>query len=168
MIRKGFDLSQSCYAVSHSAEGHTTDHGQETRRQAAILAAVHAFRRTLTEFHRQLAAASQDSVSTSDVFALQFMAHTGDTTPTALAAFTGLTSGSVSTMLDRLEAAGFVTRKRDSQDRRVVTIQLVPGARQRLITVMLKAHREVGKMFDGWKIDEIEQLVGMLERLRST
>ena len=132
-----------------------------------MLAAIHAFRRTFTEFQRQLAAASGESVSTTDALALQFMAHAGDTTPRDIASFTGLTSGSVSIMLDRLEAAGFVTRKRDSKDRRVVTVKLVPGARQRLIGIMLEAHKEVGKMFDRWKVEEIEQLVGLLERMRT-
>ncbi len=132
-----------------------------------MLAAIHALRRSFTEFQRQLAAASGESVSTTDAFALQFMAHAGDTTPRDIVAFTGLTSGSVSIMLDRLEAAGFVTRKRNSKDRRVVTVQLVPGARQRLIGIMLEAHKGVGKVFNDWKLQEIEQLVGLLERMRA-
>jgi DNA-binding MarR family transcriptional regulator len=136
-------------------------------REAAVLAAIHALRRTLTEFQRHLAAASGDSISTSDAMALQYMAHAGDTTPRDIAAFTGLTSGSVTIMLDRLEAAGFVTRKRDSKDRRVVTVQLVPGARQRLIGIMLEAHKSVGMMFEGWKVEEIESLVALLERMRT-
>ncbi|MEK6986212.1 MAG: MarR family transcriptional regulator [Candidatus Thermoplasmatota archaeon] len=145
----------------HGAGGHGT------RREAAVLAAIHALRRSFTEFQRQLAAASGESVSTTDAFALQFMAHAGDTTPRDIVAFTGLTSGSVSIMLDRLEAAGFVTRKRNSKDRRVVTVQLVPGARQRLIGIMLEAHKGVGKVFNDWKLQEIEQLVGLLERMRA-
>lgn len=137
-----------------------------TRRAAAVLAAIHALRRTFTEFQRQLAAASGDAVSGADAFALQFIAHAGDTTPGDIAAFTGLTSGSVTTLLDRLEAAGFVTRSRSTKDRRVVTVQLVPGARQRVMAMMLEAHQGVGRMFDGWKVGEVEQLVALLERMR--
>lgn len=135
------------------------------RRDAAMLTAIHAFRRTLTEFQRRLGAAAGDSISTADVFALQFMAHVGDTTPGDLARFTGLTSGSVSTMLDRLEDAGYIQRKKGAKDRRVVVVQLKPGARQRLVAAMLTAHDEVGKMFSGWNATDIEALVALLERL---
>jgi DNA-binding MarR family transcriptional regulator len=135
------------------------------RREAAIMAAIHAIRRTSAGFQRHLAAASGDEVSAGDALALQFLAHHGDATPTSIAAFTGLTSGSVSILLDRLESSGLVTRHRDSKDRRVVTVRLAPGARQRLIEVMLHAHREVGGMFQGWSTKDIEDLVGKLERL---
>ena len=143
-----------------------TGHGLGAhRREAAMVSAIHAFRRTLTEFHRRIGAASGDMISMADVFALQFMAHTGDTTPGDLAKFTGLTSGSVSTMLDRLEAAGYVTRKKGAKDRRVVVVQLKPGARQKLVATMLQAHQDVGRMFNGWSAADIEALVALLERL---
>lgn len=117
------------------------------------------------EFNRRLASASGASVSMADVLALQYVAHNDDATPGAIASFTGLTSGSVSTMLDRLEDAGFITRQRTSKDRRSVTIQMVSGARQKLVAVMLEAHEEVGKMFEGWSADDVESLVALLERL---
>jgi DNA-binding MarR family transcriptional regulator len=45
-----------------------------------------------------------------------------------LAELTGLTTGAVTGVLDRLEASGFVTRERDSHDRRRVIVRLVPEA----------------------------------------
>lgn len=39
----------------------------------------------------------------------------------------GLTPGATSALLNRLEAAGHVTRARDSADRRVVTLRATPG-----------------------------------------
>lgn len=163
--RTGMVLPSGPLSGPMKSRGSHASHG--SRREAAVLAAIHAMRRTLTEFQRHLAVASGDAISTSDAMALQFMVHAGDTTPRDIAAFTSLTSGSVSVMLDRLEAAGFVTRKRDSKDRRVVTVQLVPGARQRLMGIMLEAHKSVGAMFGGWKVEEIEQLVALLERMRA-
>lgn len=145
-------------AVRHNAQG-------GSRREAAILAAVHAFRRTFADFHRLLSAASGSEVSMADVFVLQFMAHVGDVTPSQIGTFTGLTSGSVTSVLDRLEAAAFVVRKRSTTDRRVVVVSLRPGARQKLAAMMLAAHKEVGKMFGGWSAEQIETLVGLLERL---
>jgi len=43
-----------------------------------------------------------------------------------LAGFTGLTSGAITGVVDRLEKAGFVRRERDDSDRRKVFIAPVP------------------------------------------
>lgn len=135
------------------------------RREAAIMAAVHAFRRTFAEFHRLLADASQGRISMADLLALQFMAHVGDATPGQVGSFTGLTSGAVTSMLDRLEEAGFVVRERSPKDRRVVVVRLLPGARQRLATMMMAAHERLDAMFEGWSADQVEALVLLLENL---
>ena len=45
-----------------------------------------------------------------------------------LAAAVGLSPGAVTTALDRLEDRGFVSRTRDPDDRRRVTLQLTPEA----------------------------------------
>lgn len=135
------------------------------RREAAILSVIHSFRRTLTEFQRRLATATGQDISMADATALQHLAHVGEATPGTLAAFTGLTSGSVTVLLDRLEGAGFVARHRSKDDKRKVLVRLVPGARQRLMAAMVEAHHAVGTMFDGWQAKEIEQLAGLLDRL---
>ncbi len=58
----------------------------------------------------------------------------GDTALTAgdLVAYTGLTGAAVTALIDRLESLGYVTRERDSDDRRRVTIRAV-GAKLREI-----------------------------------
>ena len=55
-----------------------------------------------------------------------------------LAELTGLTTGAVTGVLDRLEGAGFVSRGRDPGDRRRVVVRLVPEAMAR-----------IGPMFEG-------------------
>lgn len=52
----------------------------------------------------------------------------GAVTTGQIAELTGLTSGSATRLVDRLEKAGYVTRARDTQDRRRVLVQLVPAA----------------------------------------
>lgn len=53
---------------------------------------------------------------------------------------TGLTSGSVTALVDRLEQAGFVERKRSSTDRRVIEVRIPPDAYTRIDML----YREVG------------------------
>ncbi|MCY1143648.1 MarR family transcriptional regulator [Actinoplanes sp. Pm04-4] len=48
-------------------------------------------------------------------------------TPVELSHHIGLTKGATSALLNRLEAAGHVTRARDSADRRVVTLRATEG-----------------------------------------
>lgn len=42
---------------------------------------------------------------------------------------TGLTTGAVTGLMDRLERAGYIRRARDPQDRRKVVVELLPNAR---------------------------------------
>jgi DNA-binding MarR family transcriptional regulator len=56
----------------------------------------------------------------------------GPLTPGRLAALTGLTTGSVTGVIDRLERAGFVRRERDATDRRRVRVVPDPAAAARL------------------------------------
>ena len=56
----------------------------------------------------------------------------GPLTPGRLAELTGLTTGSVTGVLDRLERGGFVRRERDAADRRKVLVTPVPEAVARL------------------------------------
>ena len=48
-----------------------------------------------------------------------------------LAEQTGLTTGAITTVLDRLERAGYARRVRDPNDRRRVLVELTPLARER-------------------------------------
>ena len=51
--------------------------------------------------------------------------------PSQLAAKLGLTTGSVTAMLDRLERLGYVTRSADPSDRRKVVVRITPKAARR-------------------------------------
>ena len=54
---------------------------------------------------------------------LGFLSMRGIATPTELARYSGLTTGSVTALLDRLEKAGFVRRKPNPKDRRGVLVE---------------------------------------------
>jgi DNA-binding MarR family transcriptional regulator len=54
------------------------------------------------------------------------------TTPRRLASLTGLTTGAVTMLVDRLERAGFVRRVPNPEDRRSVLIEVLPPAARAL------------------------------------
>lgn len=65
-------------------------------------------------------------VSSSDLECLDFLNLEGRVTAGRLAEVTGLTTGAITGVVDRLEKAGFVRRERDNEDRRKVFIAPVP------------------------------------------
>ncbi len=67
-------------------------------------------------------------INATDMQALRLLDLDGPLGPTDLARRLGLQSASVTVLLDRLEAAGFIERIRDDHDRRRVTVRALPQA----------------------------------------
>src|SRR5271154_5883958 len=91
----------------------------------------------------------------TDMRCLEFIARDGPLTAGRLAEESGLTTGAVTFILDRLEAAGMVRRRRDTEDRRRVWVEIVPEARERLAGLqqpIAEAMRQVAQRF---KADEL-------------
>ena len=65
-------------------------------------------------------------ISGSDLECLDFLNLEGRVTAGRLAELTGLTTGAITGVVDRLEKAGLVRRERDEADRRKVFITIVP------------------------------------------
>lgn len=74
------------------------------------------------------AVAQRVGLGVSDSQFLSLLGLHGPLTPGRLAELTGLTTGTVTGVLDRLEKAGFVRRERDVGDRRKVLVTPVPEA----------------------------------------
>jgi len=70
--------------------------------------------------------ANKVGMSSSDLECLDFLNIERRVTAGRLAELTGLTTGAVTGMVDRLEKAGLVRRERDDNDRRKVFIAIVP------------------------------------------
>lgn len=86
--------------------------------------ALVALRRILraTEFNsRQLA--SQSGLTPSQLIVLQVVSSQQKVTPSAVAQAASLSQATVTSLVDKLETRGFVTRRRDTEDRRRVWIE---------------------------------------------
>src|ERR1700741_3174794 len=68
------------------------------------------------------AVAERAGISSSDMDCMDFLNLEGRITAGRLAELTGLTTGAITGVVDRLEKAGFVRRERDESDRRKVFI----------------------------------------------
>ena len=71
-------------------------------------------------------AAENLGVSLTDLRCLDLVQASGGMTAGELATASGLTTGAVTAVIDRLERAGFVRRLRDDSDRRKVNVEVTP------------------------------------------
>lgn len=78
--------------------------------------------------------AEEMGLRVTDAECIDFLQEMGPSTAGDLARATRLTTGAITSMVDRLEKAGFVKRSRDLQDRRKVIVSFIPkkhgGARK--------------------------------------
>src|SRR5436309_13725401 len=84
------------------------------------------------------AAAARLGMTVTDMQVIDLLESAGPLTAGQLADLTGLTTGAITGMLNRLEEAGFVYRERDPNDGRRVIVHLAKGKDEQ---------RQVGPMF---------------------
>ena len=82
----------------------------------------------------------------------------GPFTTGRIAELTGLTSGSATRLVDRLEKGGYITRRRDARDRRRVLVEPVPAAMRRLGEFWDSLAEGRQAMFDGYTDQEMALL----------
>jgi DNA-binding MarR family transcriptional regulator len=106
------------------AEGDEASGWSPERRLLAMAFAV-AVRKTgsLMQVMGQ-AAADRIGINATDLNCLNILSFSGKMTAGELARATGLTTASITGVIDRLEAAGFVNRERDATDRRRVVVAI--------------------------------------------
>jgi DNA-binding MarR family transcriptional regulator len=76
-------------------------------------------------------AAERLGLNRTDQRALDLVGRAGSIAPTALARALGMSTGATSTVLDRLEAAGFIDRRPDPRRRRGTVVLMTDDARIR-------------------------------------
>jgi DNA-binding MarR family transcriptional regulator len=91
----------------------------------------------------------------TDHKALGLMAREGSVTAGRLAELTGLTTGAVTGIIDRLEKAGFVQRIRPTNDRRQVIIQPIPAEIQKVHHLFESLGQAIMTMTDRFSDSEL-------------
>ena len=122
--------------------------------------------------------AERIGINVTDLNCLNIVALTGPMTAGDLAKATGLTTASITGVLDRLEEGGFVQRERDPKDRRrvIVNLKAGPGLREIAPTFgpLVKAWRATAAGYSDTELRlllefqrKLEDIVrGQLARLR--
>ncbi|TPQ26141.1 transcriptional regulator [Bradyrhizobium guangdongense] len=98
-------------------------------------------------------------ISGSDLECLDFLNLEGRVTAGRLAEVTGLTTGAITGVVDRLEKAGYVRRERDESDRRKVFITVVPEATAKIGQFYVPMQQAMQKVWSGYSEEELRLLL---------
>lgn len=135
----------------------TLDVAQRITRELRLLA-IHT-----VVYSQQASSALGLSSTESEV--LNLLGLEGSRTAGAIAGATGLSSGTITGVLDRLEERGYVRRERHHTDRRKVVIAADPDALAR-VGRMFDAHEEtLASVLGDYGINELETVAEFLARL---
>jgi DNA-binding MarR family transcriptional regulator len=132
-----------------------------TARMNRYVALVREFSARVVLFHETVA--QRLGLHASEVKALRLLGE-GVMTAGQVAELTGLTAASVTALIDRLEAMGFVGRERDAEDRRRVAIRAVPAKIRDLDRSYDAYHAEMAKMLSKYNPDEFAAIADYLAK----
>src|SRR5215468_12788660 len=112
------------------------------------------------------ASAERIGINVTDLNCLNILALGGRMTAGELARATGLTTASITGVLDRLEEAGFVRRERDPHDRRRVVVRLsLDKAVSEVASVFAPMLRDWREMASRYSDDELRLIVDFYGRV---
>jgi DNA-binding MarR family transcriptional regulator len=140
----------------------------EPARASAIADLMRAGRETsrLSTVFRY-AIADRLGLTVSDLECLDFLADAGSATAGQIADRTSLTTGAVTSMVRRLQQAGYVTAERDPADRRRVIVTVCPDRAAELDRPYQRFADEAGRLVEGYSLEEIGLLVRHNDRMQA-
>lgn len=101
----------------------------------------------------------------TDMECLSLLRIRGLSSPTELAKYTGMTTGAATTMLDRLEKAGFITRKPNPHDRRGVIIEFNAQSTQKMSDVFAGAQTDQKSIIESYSESELQVIIHFLDHI---
>lgn len=125
--------------------------------------AMQAYQRAVDALDQQ--AADRLGLNRTDMRCLEllFGPGTAPMSPGELATAAGMTTGGVTTAIDRLERAGYVTRERDSADRRRVTVRPTDLAQRKVGEIYGPIVSEGSAFLDRFDDAVLTRMIELLE-----
>lgn len=108
------------------------------------------------------AVAVQLGINRTDLRCMDVLMQLGTTTPGTLGARLGLTTGSVTAMLDRLAKLGYLSRSPDPGDRRKVLVNATEEAKAKAWEIYGPIAEEGVELTSGYTEAELRLLIGFL------
>lgn len=100
----------------------------------------------------------------TDLRCVNLLRLSGPAAPGELAAATGLTTGAVTRMIDRLLAGGFVRRDHDATDRRRVIVSVVPERLAEIAPLYERVAEGWAELLSGYTDEQLALVLDLLTR----
>jgi len=110
------------------------------------------------------AVSARFGLASSDLECLDLALLGGGATAGEFARATGLTTGAITGVIDRLERAGYVRRERDPADRRKVIVRARTGMTRRIAPVYESLRREMTRLWSRYRDAELAVILDFLSR----
>src|SRR5262245_11770578 len=111
------------------------------------------------------AVAERLGINSTDLECLDFIVLRGPLTAGELATTTGLTTGAITGVIDRLERAGFARRDRHGSDRRKVLVRALPAVERRIGPLFQPMERRAMSVLSQYNDKELAFLLDVFSRL---
>jgi DNA-binding MarR family transcriptional regulator len=112
------------------------------------------------------AVAARLGITPTDVECLGIVESSETVTPGDLARATGLTSGAVTGIVDRLEKAGLARRVRDTADRRKIYVRMTPSGRTKARALYGSLARAVDRLAAKYTAADLALLIRYFDESR--
>ena len=117
-----------------------------------------------TETHARLLS-RLSGVTTSQLLALQLLDERGESTAGEIASRMGITQATTTSLLQKLEAAGLIARRRGDTDRRQVWLSLTDLGREKLASAPVGLQEKFSERFEAMEQWEQAMLIAAMERI---
>jgi DNA-binding MarR family transcriptional regulator len=111
-------------------------------------------------------AAERYGLNRTDMRGLEIVSRQGPLAPTELARLLGFTTGGVTTVIDRLERAGYVRRQPDRGDRRRLLVEATPLTAARDVEVFADLVRATEESLAAYSARDLAVIHRFLEATR--
>jgi DNA-binding MarR family transcriptional regulator len=112
-------------------------------------------------------AADRFGLHLTDMQSMNVLELLGPTTPGKLAEWTGLTTGGVTVMLDRLEKAGYVKRAPNPKDRRSLLVQVNPKKLRKIHAIYTGINEQLAELLAETPEAELRTVAKFFDRINA-
>ena len=153
--------SRICHKTSYGKHGTTL---MDNRSTTALVALRRILR--VTELNsRNLA--SESDLTASQLLVMQHVATEGKALPSAIARAIDLKQATITVLVNQLEEAGLVSRRRDTEDRRRVWVEMTATGEARLAKSPNLLQNRFERAFENLERWEQAMIIANLERVAS-
>ena len=133
---------------------------EKKNKDAIVYGLMTATRRlTRSSLMLQYAIAEKMNLNPTDAECIDFLIEMGPSTAGDLAKVTRLTTGAITSVIDRLQKAGFVKRENDPHDRRKVIITFIPKKHGKAKQYYAAMAKDVYELFSDYTESKLKLLI---------